>query len=123
MTRNEEIKTLQSLKGDTYFSQYFSAFDIDMMCENIRNDFAVEGGTQFAQKVEVYKRQVEEVREAARRKLLDIATKVLKAEVEGKYEWEVLTEEIGIEEVIKIKHAHGIDLEPSEIEYLVNKLV
>lgn len=35
MTKEKEIQILQSLKGDTYFSQKFGA-DIDTMCENIK---------------------------------------------------------------------------------------
>ena len=45
MTKQEEIKVLQSLKSDTYFAQKFGA-DIDKMCENIKNDFAIQGFTK-----------------------------------------------------------------------------
>lgn len=44
MTKQEEIDILQSLKGDTYFAQFFGSKDIDQMCQNINNDFAIEGG-------------------------------------------------------------------------------
>ena len=42
MTKQDEIEVLQSLKGDTYFSQFFTSNDIDQMCQNIRNDFPIE---------------------------------------------------------------------------------
>ena len=41
MTKQEEIDILQSLKGDTYFAQFFGSKDIDQMCQNINNDFAI----------------------------------------------------------------------------------
>lgn len=51
MTKQEEIDILQSLKGDTYFAQFFGSKDIDQMCQNISNDFAIEGGCGFSQKL------------------------------------------------------------------------
>ena len=42
MKRAEEIQILQSLKGDTYFADFFGEHDIDQMCENIKNDFGLE---------------------------------------------------------------------------------
>ena len=50
MTKQEEIDILQSLKGDTYFAQFFGSKDIDQMCQNINNDFVIEGGCGFSQK-------------------------------------------------------------------------
>lgn len=44
MTKTEEIKVLQSLKGDTYFAQVFPAKVIDQMCENIKMDFSLDNG-------------------------------------------------------------------------------
>lgn len=46
MDKQSEIKVLQSLKGDTYFNQFFSKDEIDAMCENIRNDFGIEYGIE-----------------------------------------------------------------------------
>ena len=50
MTKQEEIDILQSLKGDTYFAQFFGSKDIDQMCQNINNDFAIEGGADLFRK-------------------------------------------------------------------------
>ena len=50
MDKQQEIKVLQSLKGDTYFNQFFSVQDIDRMCDNISNDFAIECGCDFHRK-------------------------------------------------------------------------
>lgn len=46
MTKTEEIKVLQSLKGDTYFAQVFPNKVIDQMCENIKMDFALDNGIE-----------------------------------------------------------------------------
>lgn len=42
MNKQEEIKCLQSLKGDTYFAQIFKPDTIDAMCENIRLDRQID---------------------------------------------------------------------------------
>lgn len=44
MEASQEIKVLQSLKGDTYFAQVFKPDTIDAMCENIRRDFMIDCG-------------------------------------------------------------------------------
>mgnify|MGYP001109738110 CR=1 FL=1 len=44
MDASQEIKILQSLKGDTYFAQVFKPETIDAMCENIRRDFMIDCG-------------------------------------------------------------------------------
>ena len=60
MDKKQEIEVLQSLKGDTYFAQFFFFFYIDLMCENIKNDFPIELNCAFYQKAEIFKKQVEE---------------------------------------------------------------
>lgn len=44
MEKVKEIELLQSLKGDTYFAQLFDDQQIDVMCENIKNDHPIELG-------------------------------------------------------------------------------
>ena len=44
MNKEKEISLLQQLKGDTYFALYFESEEIDMMCDNIRNDHPIELG-------------------------------------------------------------------------------
>lgn len=44
MEASQEIKILQSLKGDTYFAQVFKPDTIDAMCENIHRDFMIDCG-------------------------------------------------------------------------------
>ena len=61
MTRQDEIEVLQSLKGDTYFSQFFGQ-DIDQMCQNISNDFCIELGCSFNKATEVLAKQLKEAK-------------------------------------------------------------
>lgn len=42
MDKKQEIEILQSLKGNTYFANFFGSHDIDQMCNNIKNDFGLE---------------------------------------------------------------------------------
>lgn len=49
MEKVKEIELLQSLKGDTYFAQLFDDEQIDVMCENIRNDYPIECGLNLFQ--------------------------------------------------------------------------
>jgi len=46
MDKQQEIRELKSLKGDTYFNQFFAEEEIDQMCENISSDFAIECGIE-----------------------------------------------------------------------------
>lgn len=50
MTKKEEIDVLQSLKGDTYFAQFFGSKDIDQMCQNINNDFPLRADADSSRK-------------------------------------------------------------------------
>lgn len=69
MERNQEIEVLQSLKGDTYFNQFFGGLDIDLMCENIKNDFPIELNCAFYQKAEVFKKQVDQEKAKAKERM------------------------------------------------------
>lgn len=64
MDKQTEIKTLQSLKGDTYFNQVFNNHDIDQMCENIKNDFGIEMDCQFFQKIAALEKQIADMKAA-----------------------------------------------------------
>lgn len=72
MTRQEEINVLQSLKGDTYFAQKFGA-DIDQMCVNIKNDFAIECDCTFNKETEVLRKEVENVKTVAKDMITNFA--------------------------------------------------
>ena len=122
MTRIEEIKVLQSLKGDTYFSQKFGQ-DIDQMCQNISNDFPIELGCQFNAKEESLQEQLKAQQAAANDRFMSFAHDIILAMSGCDDEiYQTVKGYIGIDEIIKFKHSQGIDLNDDEITYLVNKL-
>lgn len=73
MDKATEIKTFQSLKGDTYFNQYFTNEDIDAMCENMKMDFGIEYGIEKLQAAPKL---------ADKQKELDITSKQLEDSIE-----------------------------------------
>lgn len=124
MTKQEEIKILQSLKGDTYFSQYFGSVDIDTMCENIKNDFHIELNCPFNKKAEVLEKELVTQRESSKKKLLSFANNIITSMYsnEGADIYKVVENCIGIDAIIKFKFSQKIELNYEEIEYLVSKL-
>ena len=78
MTKQEEIDILQSLKGDTYFAQFFGSKDIDQMCQNINNDFAIEGGCGFNQKAEALERINADLKKEIQQKIYDLGMELIK---------------------------------------------
>ncbi len=116
MTREQEIKTLQSLKGDTYFAQYFSEADIDRMCENINCDFAIELGCTFGRKP---KSELDSLRVGL--------TALVKAMCEDDLldpesaTYKQLAALVGRKDIIRAKMALGCELDKVEIKWLCQK--
>ena len=119
MTKQEEIKTLQSLKGDTYFAQYFKDSDIDIMCDNIRNDFAIEGGTSFATKIDYLKRVIENNDKEVRDQIFCLIGKMIVLAHDPEME-NIFENIIGKLKLIKLKRSKNIPLTNDEIDYLIN---
>lgn len=78
MTRQEEIETLLSLKGDTYFAQKFGQ-DIEQMCQNISNDFPIEFDCQFAAKENALQEQLKAQQAAAKDRFMSFAHDIILA--------------------------------------------
>lgn len=114
MNKFDEMKMLQSLKGDTYFNQYFSSEDIDQMCQNIENDFAIESDCSFAEKADAVQKDYSN-------RIATMAEAIIEANP-NKEITEVLDKDMGIDWVIKTKHKKGIKLSDAEIDYLVRTL-
>lgn len=131
MTREEEIKTLQSLKGNTYFGQVFDNDTIDQMCENIKNDFGIECGVELLEK----SKRVEKAESNMRRlqhennDLHDAIDKLIKLIFEGLYanaachytekQLELI---IGKKDVIVYKLKYNVGLDDKEREFVIDKL-
>lgn len=125
MTKQEEIDTLQSLKGDTYFAQFFGSKDIDQMCQNISNDFAIEGGCGFSQKAEALERINSDLKKEFQQKIHDLGMKLIKVLDKGFDEdaiYQLVEGEVGIDAIIKFKRKNDLSLTDKEIDYMVSKL-
>ncbi len=123
-TKQDEIDILQSLKGDTYFSQYFKDEDIDQMCENIRNDFAIECGCKFHQKEAFVKELLSKEISKGKEMLNDFAFKgidLFNGEVTEEYIM-YLAGFVPIKDIINYQHEKGYPLIKCEIDYLVSEL-
>ena len=119
MTKQEEIKTLQSLKGDTYFAQYFKDSDIDIMCENIRNDFAIEGGTEFHKESATLRQQLKDAFKTYKNKVRALVSDSIILAHDPEME-ATFAGYIGKMELIKVKRENNIPLTNAEIDYLIN---
>lgn len=88
MNKETEIKTLQSLKGDTYFAQFFNSHDIDQMCENIKNDFAIELNCQFNEKVACLERANVDIKKEYEKDLHDFGMELIFHECDEDFVYE-----------------------------------
>lgn len=121
MDKQTEIKTLKSLKCDTYFAAFFGE-DIDQMCQNISNDFPLELGCNFSKKAEVLEKKLHKEQKAHDQDMLDFVETLLVTEANGGNSLRVAREKIGMDNTIKIKRKNKIPLSEEEIDYLVSKL-
>lgn len=125
MTKQEEIDILQSLKGDTYFAQFFGSKDIDQMCQNINNDFAIEGGCGFNQKAEALERINADLKKEIQQKIYDLGMELIKDLDKGFDEdaiYQLVKGEVGVDAIIKFKRKNDLELTDKEIDCLVSKL-
>lgn len=125
MTKQEEIDILQSLKGDTYFAQFFGSKDIDQMCQNINNDFAIEGGCGFNQKAEALERINADLKKEIQQKIYDLGMELIKDLDKGFDEdtiYQLVEGEVGIDAIIKFKRKNNLDITDKELDYMISKL-
>ena len=140
MTKTEEIKVLQSLKGDTYFAQCFPDNVIDQMCENIRMDFAIDSGISMFDNTSVavkYKRKVNELRdnigelvqenESLKRinnEMMEmlVITSLQSGLRNDSKEYKRIVQIVGEKYIILAKIKRGYALTDKEKEYLTNNL-
>lgn len=121
MEKQKEIEALRSLKGDTYFGEYFSSDDIEQMCKNITNDFPIEMDCHFAEKERSLIKQVnaEKVRAA---QLEEDMVKCFIEENEAAFSpefYRYCAERVGRLFIIKCKRECGYALNDDELEFLI----
>ena len=124
MTRADEIKALQSLKGDTYFAHLFDDAQIDAMCENIKNDFPIECGIDLFAGSEVAKENARLTAAIQRQRDndCDAALAILRKSVEHDDDGmdAIAHMLIGIKNCLRLKLAHNIALSSDDREALLN---
>lgn len=121
MDKSKEIEILQSLKGDTYFQDFFGTHDIDQMCENIRNDFSLEYCCQFYQKAAIFEQKVNDTEKKAKentenfvRGLIDDFDGHIPSEI-----YDRLEDAVGKLFIINWKRQQEYPLTEEEIDWLV----
>lgn len=125
MTKQEEIDILQSLKGDTYFAQFFGEKDIEQMCQNISNDFAIEDGCRFIQKAVALEKNNADLKKEYKQKIYDLGMGIIKILDRGFDEdaiYQLVEGEVGINAIIKFKFKNNLELTDKEIDYMVSQL-
>ena len=132
MDKQNEIKTLQSLKGDTYFNEFFNNHDIDQMCENIKNDFPIEMACQFHSQIQALKKQIAEMEanhkaeieklKASHKTEMETFGKNLITENEMYVDdiYETLENQFGKKFIINTKFEAKQDLSDEEQKYLID---
>lgn len=124
MDKKQEIEILQSLKGDTYFANFFGAHDIDQMCENIKNDFGLEHCCQFYQKASIFEQQVKEEQKKAQESKQTFVKGFI-SDFDGEIPNEVyerLLDAVGQLFIINYKREQDYSLTEAEIDWLVMEL-
>lgn len=123
MDKQQEIKILQSLKGDTYFNQFFSNEDIDRMCLNISNDLAIELDCTFNLQARIFKQQIisnnkeyKEENERRAKAIIDALCGDIPDEL-----YDVLWEMTSKLFVIKHKRENGYEITDVEFDYLIKQ--
>jgi hypothetical protein len=121
MDKSKEIEILQSLKGDTYFQDFFGTHDIDQMCENIRNDFGLEYCCQFYQKAAIFEQKVNDTEKKSKentenfvRGLIDDFDGHIPSEI-----YDRLEDAVGKLFIINWKRQQEYPLTEEEIDWLV----
>lgn len=122
MDKSTEIKTLQSLKGDTYFAQFFSNKDIDQMCDNIKGDIAIESYCQFNEKNSCLEAALATQKKEYEKKMYDFGMELIYQDCDEDFVYGAVKERLGQDAIIKFKREKHMDLTEEEIDYLVSKL-
>ena len=122
MTKEQEIKHLTALIGDTFFNEFFSTEDIEQMIQNILDDFTIESGCMFYKKAFTLEKELHEEQKAHDQDMLDFVEDLLVTEAQGGNSLNVATKKIGMDNTIKIKRKNKIMLSEEEIDYLVSKI-
>ena len=124
MDKKQEIEILKSLKGDTYFADFFGNHDIEQMCENIKNDFAIEYCCQFNEKSAIFEKQVKEEKQKAMEDKQKFVMGLIN-DFEGNIPpqmYDRLVDAVGVLFIINHKRDQEYQLTEYEIDWLINEV-
>lgn len=124
MTKQEEANALRAMKDFPYFGDFFG-LDIELMAQNVENDFPIELGCNFNKKAEVLEQEIAKLKEDHKQEILNICQQLIKKIDMGFDEggiYEVVEEAIGKDAIIKYKHKEGLEFTNDELDYLVSKI-
>ena len=145
MDKEREIGLIKSMKKsfdelvseDSYFGELFNPGDLEQMIENVKNDFPIEYRCEFCEKdrrkcfeLEMnlesqkmsYEQHIGVLEYEYHEKMLNFAEKVLKASDYSDASSKVIGEEVGQNEVVKIKLRNGIALSSDEIRLVCSMI-
>ncbi len=123
MDKKQEIEILQSLKGDTYFADFFGSHDIDQMCHNIANDFGIEYCCRFYQKASVFEQHVKEAKEKAQEDKKNFVRGLI-VDFDGEIPnqmYDRLINAVGQLFIINFKREKDYPLTDAEIDWLIKE--
>lgn len=121
MDKNQEIKILRSLKGDSYFSQFFNDHDIEQMCENVKNDYPIEFYCQFNAKAASLEQQLRQAKLEAINREEEMVANFIKLN-RGTFTDEFYhhcAQKVGKLFIIKCKREAMMPLSEAELDYLI----
>ena len=135
LSKATEIELLTKLcNSDSYFSQYFGK-SLDIMVSNINNDRAIEMGLPFEADITFLETRIQSLELVHKDQLAEADAKkfsekmsllecmlIQASELKDDRLEESVIEELGVNETIKLKRLLGIDLNSSEIDYLITKI-
>lgn len=123
MDKKQEIEILQSLKGSTYFADFFGSDDIDQMCDNIKNDFGIEYSCKFYRKASIFERQVMEAKEKSKEDKKNFVRGLIE-DFEGNIPMQIydrLVDSVGQLFIINFKRERQYTLTEAEIDWLIKE--
>lgn len=126
LTREQEIEVLQSLKGDTYFAYtYGGDAGIDKMCENIRNDYPLDLGSEHEQLIAELRKEKREAVEKERLKTYALVEQAAKGGMLDDPSTDFYTfcaNAIGQSQLIKMKLSYQRIITDTEVKNLLDTI-
>jgi hypothetical protein len=121
-TKAKEIEVIKSLVAmDGYFAEYFKG-DLEVMIDNIHNDFPIEMGIKSTNTIEYFQKRNDETVEKHALEILDLCDTLLCVyeETGNQRLYERAVEKLGQRNVIARKRILGLKITGNEIDFLIN---